>query len=49
MGVGECAGQVVSPVEFGLQASEREIFSAQDRLDQGGFQRSRRLSLTVRC
>jgi sulfite reductase (ferredoxin) len=35
MGIGECAGQVVSPVEFGLQASEREIFSAQDRLDQG--------------
>ena len=35
MGIGECAGQVVSPVEFGLQASEREIFQAQDRLDQG--------------
>ena len=35
MGIGECAGQVVSPVEFGLQASEREIFEAQDRLDQG--------------
>ena len=37
MGVGECAGQVVSPVEFGLQASEREVFSAQDLLDQGDF------------
>ena len=35
MGIGECAGQVVSPVEFGLQASEREVFEAQDRLDQG--------------
>jgi sulfite reductase (ferredoxin) len=35
MGIGECAGQVVSPVEFGLQASEREIFEAQDRLDRG--------------
>jgi sulfite reductase (ferredoxin) len=35
MGIGECAGQVVSPVEFGLQASEREVFEAQDRLDRG--------------
>ncbi len=34
MGVGECAGQVVSPVDFGLQASERELFGAQDRLDK---------------
>jgi len=35
MGVGECAGQVVSPVEFGLQASEREVFEALDLLDRG--------------
>ncbi len=34
MGVGECAGQVVSPVDFGLQSSERELFEAQDRLDK---------------
>jgi sulfite reductase (ferredoxin) len=34
MGVGECAGQVVSPVDFGLQASERELFGAQDRLER---------------
>ncbi len=35
MGVGECAGQVVTPVEFGLQAAERELYEAQDRFDQG--------------
>ena len=29
MGVGECAGEVVSPVEFGLAAAERELFEAQ--------------------
>jgi sulfite reductase (ferredoxin) len=35
MGVGECAGEVVSPVQFGLAASEREAFEAQLYLDQG--------------
>ncbi|MFQ5702629.1 MAG: nitrite/sulfite reductase [Gemmatimonadales bacterium] len=34
MGVGECAGHVVSPVDFGLQSSERELFEAQNRLDK---------------
>ncbi|MGH9679358.1 MAG: nitrite/sulfite reductase, partial [Candidatus Acidiferrales bacterium] len=29
MGVGECAGEVVSPVEFDLAAAERELFEAQ--------------------
>ena len=29
MGVGECAGEVVSSVEFGLAAAERELFEAQ--------------------
>src|SRR5215475_6963583 len=29
MGEGECAGEVVSPVEFGLGAAERELFEAQ--------------------
>ncbi len=35
MGVGECAGEVVSLTEFGLAASEREVFEAQILLDQG--------------
>src|SRR5579859_6248531 len=29
MGNGECAGEVVSPVDFGLAAAERELFDAQ--------------------
>jgi sulfite reductase (ferredoxin) len=35
IGVGECAGEVVSFVEMGLAASEREVFEAQLLLDQG--------------
>jgi sulfite reductase (ferredoxin) len=35
MGTGECAGEVVSFAEFGLAASEREVFEAQVLLDQG--------------
>jgi sulfite reductase (ferredoxin) len=34
-GVGECAGEVVSLVEMGLAASEREVFEAQILLDEG--------------
>jgi sulfite reductase (ferredoxin) len=35
IGVGECAGEVVSFVEMGLSAAEREIFEAQLSLDEG--------------
>jgi sulfite reductase (ferredoxin) len=35
MGVGECAGEVVSQAEFTLAASERELFEAQLLLDAG--------------
>ncbi len=35
MGVGECAGEVVSVAEFGLADSERELFEAQELLDDG--------------
>ncbi|MBO0911480.1 MAG: nitrite/sulfite reductase [Acidobacteria bacterium] len=35
MGTGECAGEVVSAVEFGLAAAERELFEAQLALDKG--------------
>ena len=35
MGVGECAGEVVSSAQFGLADSEREVFEAQVLLDEG--------------
>ena len=35
MGRGECAGEVVSRIEFDLAAAEREAFEAQLRLDAG--------------
>jgi sulfite reductase (ferredoxin) len=35
LGVGECAGEVVSPLEFQLTACERELFEAQLSLEQG--------------
>ena len=38
MGVGECAGEVVSAAEFSLAASERELFEAQLLLDAGKIQ-----------
>ena len=38
MGVGECAGEVVSQAEFSLAASERELFEAQLLFDSGRVQ-----------
>jgi sulfite reductase (ferredoxin) len=35
MGEGECAGEVVPFVQFGLAASEREVFEAQILLEEG--------------
>src|ERR1700681_1482129 len=35
MGEGECAGEVVSPVDFGLAAAERELFEAQLAFEKG--------------
>ena len=40
MGVGECAGEVVSQAEFTLAASERELFEAQLHLDAGQSQQA---------
>ena len=34
LGIGECAGQVVSMTQFGLAASERQVFEAQVQLDE---------------
>ena len=35
MGIGECAGEVVSSVEFDLAAAERELFEAQVAWESG--------------
>jgi sulfite reductase (ferredoxin) len=35
MGVGECAGEVVSAIDFELAAAEREVFEAQIALENG--------------
>jgi sulfite reductase (ferredoxin) len=40
MGVGECAGEVVSPAEFALTASDREVFEAQLILEKGEYQKA---------
>jgi sulfite reductase beta subunit-like hemoprotein/uncharacterized protein (UPF0332 family) len=40
MGDGECAGEVVSPVDFGLAAAERELFDAQLALEKGEAQKA---------
>ena len=40
MGVGECAGEVVSPIDFGLAAAEREAFEAQLTLEAGDYPRA---------
>jgi sulfite reductase (ferredoxin) len=44
MGVGECAGEVVSPIEFQLTACEREAFEAQVYLENGEVERAARLA-----
>jgi sulfite reductase (ferredoxin) len=40
MGVGECAGEVVTATEFGLATSEREVFEAQLVLEGGDVPRA---------
>ncbi len=37
LGIGECAGEVVSPVDFGLAAAEREVFEAQLAFEEGNI------------
>jgi len=38
IGTGECAGEVVSMIDFDLQAAEREYFEAQLKFDDGKYQ-----------
>jgi sulfite reductase (ferredoxin) len=40
MGVGECAGEVVSTIDFDLTAAERELFEAQIALEGGHIQQA---------
>jgi len=44
MGVGECAGEVVSAVDFDLAGAEREVFEAQVAWDSGQIEQSGRLA-----
>jgi sulfite reductase (ferredoxin) len=44
MGVGECAGEVVDSAQFGLAASEREVFEAQLALEAGDVRRAAELA-----
>jgi sulfite reductase (ferredoxin) len=46
-GEGECAGEIVSPVDFGLAAAERETFEAQLKLDAGQTAEAARLALAA--
>ena len=40
IGIGECAGEVVDPIEFALTACEREVFEAQLKLDAGEIEKA---------
>jgi sulfite reductase (ferredoxin) len=40
IGVGECAGEVVYPIDFELVACEREVFEAQLQLDKGEIEQA---------
>ncbi|MBM3223522.1 MAG: nitrite/sulfite reductase, partial [Candidatus Tectomicrobia bacterium] len=40
MGIGECAGEVVSMTQFGLAASERQAFEAQLLLESGDYNKA---------
>ncbi len=44
MGAGECAGEVVSPVEFDLANAETGVFEAQVALDKGEIDRAGKLA-----
>jgi sulfite reductase (ferredoxin) len=39
-GVGECAGEVVTPIDFELTAAEREVFEAQIALESGQIEKA---------
>lgn len=47
IGVGECAGEVVSFTDFGLADSEREVFEAQEQLEEGDAERAAELAYSA--
>jgi sulfite reductase (ferredoxin) len=47
MGVGECAGEIVPFVQFGLAAAERVAFEAQLKLDEGQHAPAASLALSA--
>jgi sulfite reductase (ferredoxin) len=44
IGIGECAGEVVSAIDFQLTATEREAFEAQLKLEEGDIDRAAALA-----
>ena len=44
LGVGECAGEIVTPLEFQLTACEREAFEAQLALENGNIESATKLA-----
>ncbi len=44
IGIGECAGEVVFPIDFELVACEREVFEAQLQLDGGNVAKAARMA-----
>jgi sulfite reductase (ferredoxin) len=44
LGVGECAGEVVSRIDFDLQEAERQSFEAQLALDEGQYERADKIA-----
>jgi sulfite reductase (ferredoxin) len=44
IGVGECAGEVIAPVDFELVACEREVFEAQLQLDGGDIEKASQMA-----
>ena len=44
MGIGECAGEVVSLAEFDLAAAEAEVFEAQLLMEEGSYSRADELA-----
>ena len=44
IGVGECAGEVVFPIDFELVACEREVFEAQLQLEAGNIEKASRMA-----
>jgi sulfite reductase (ferredoxin) len=44
LGVGECAGEVISRIDFDLQEAERQAFEAQLALDDGQFEQADKLA-----